>query len=85
MDKEMEKKDVLRKRLVLAGGAAIFGVVKLLMNKSARKQAELTYQENCRLSARVIDSLCDEFKRYEEEFASYDAYVEEINRELAAV
>lgn len=71
--------------LVLAGGAAIFGVVKLLMNKSARKQAELTYQENCRLSARVIDSLCDEFKRYEEEFASYDAYVEEINRELAAV
>ena len=71
--------------LVLAGGAAIFGLVKLLVNKSARKQAELTYQENCRLSGRAIDSLCEEFKRYEEEFASYDAYVEEINRELAAV
>lgn len=71
--------------LVIAGGAAIFGLVKLLMNKSARKQAELTFQENCRISGRIIEQLCEEFQRYEEEFASYDAYVEEILRELEAV
>lgn len=68
--------------LVITAIGAGYGAIKLLSNKSARKQAELEYQENCRLSSQTIDSLCEEFARYEQEFQGYDAYVEEIYNEM---
>lgn len=71
--------------LVVTGIGAIFGLVKLLVNRSARKQAELSFQENCRLSGQAITSLCAEYRRYKEELLSYDAYVDEIVRELESI
>jgi len=71
--------------LVVSAIGAGFGVIKLLGNKSSRKQAELDYQENCRRAAQTIASIFEEYKAFEEEFASYDAYVDEVRRELDQV
>lgn len=71
--------------LVVSAIGAGFGLIKLLTNKTERKQAELDYQENSRLAENAITSLCQEYTRYEEELASYDPYVEEIYRELDSI
>lgn len=70
--------------LVTAFGVG-FGVIKLLNNKSTRKQAEQAYEQNCRLSRQMIADLFAEHKAYEEEYASYDAYYDEIQRELDCI
>lgn len=62
-----------------------YGLIKLMSNKSARKQAEHDYQENCRLAEQAISTLCEEYRRYEAELLSYDSYVEEICRELDSI
>ena len=71
--------------LIVSVIGAGFGLIKLLSNKSERKQAELDYQENCRLAENAIMLLCQEYTRYEEELASYDPYVEEVYRELDSI
>ena len=70
--------------MVTAGGVG-YGAVKLLMNKSGRKHAQMQYEESCRLTERVIDVMYTEHARLEEEYASYDAYEAEISRELDLV
>ena len=62
-----------------------YGVVKLLSNKSGRKQAEENFQLNCRQMEQTLSQLYQEHAAYEEEFASYDAYMDEIERELEMV
>lgn len=71
--------------LVVTAIGAGYGLIKLLSNKSARKQAELEYQESCRRADHTISALCEEYRRFEEELASYDAYVDEIHRELDSI
>ena len=68
--------------LVGTVGGAGFGVIKLLLNKNARKDAESRFQENCRLMGQLLDGLYAEKAAYEEEFASFDVYMDEIAREL---
>ena len=70
--------------LVTVFGAG-FGVFKLLNNKTVRKQAEQAYEQNCRLSSQLIGELFAEHKAFEEEYASYDAYYDEIQRELDCI
>ena len=70
--------------MVTAGGVG-YGAVKLLMNKSGRKHAQMQYEESCRLTEQVIDVMYTEHARLEEEYASYDAYEAEISRELDLV
>jgi hypothetical protein len=70
--------------LVTVFGAG-FGVFKLLNNKTRRKQAEQAYEQNCRLSSQLIGELFAEHKAFEEEYASYDAYYDEIQRELDCI
>lgn len=62
-----------------------YGVVKLMVNKSEIKHAHAQFAEDIRLTDAVIKDLCSEYKLFEEEFKSYDAYTEEIHRELALV
>lgn len=69
--------------LMVTAGAACVGAVMLMFNKTKRKQAELDYHSNCRLTSQVIEELCAEYRLFEEEFASYDAYAEEIIRTLS--
>lgn len=71
--------------LVVTAIGAGYGLVKLLSNKSGRKQAEETYQQNCRLIDQILTQLYQEHDAYEAEFASYDAYVDEIARELEMI
>lgn len=71
--------------LMVSAIGAGYGIVKLLSNKSAKKSAEAQYQESCRLTERVMDSLFEEYVTFENEFASYDEYEDEINRELEQV
>lgn len=71
--------------LAVSAIGAGYGLIKLLSNKSERKQAEMDYLENCRLAEIAITSLCEEYKKYEDEWASYDVYAEEIFRELDSV
>ncbi|MBQ9167949.1 MAG: hypothetical protein IJX67_06030 [Oscillospiraceae bacterium] len=71
--------------LVVTALGVGFGVIKLLTNKSQRKQLELQYQQNCRLATQMISDLYQEHKAFEEEYASYDAYYEEIQRELDCI
>lgn len=71
--------------LIVSAFGAGFGLIKLISNKSNRKQTELDYQENSRLANQVIESLCEEYAKYEAELASYDAYVDEIYRELDSI
>lgn len=70
--------------MVTAGGVG-YGAVKLLMNKSGRKHAQMQYEESYRLTEQVIDVMYTEHARLEEEYASYDAYEAEISRELDLV
>lgn len=62
-----------------------YGAIKLLLNKSGRKHAQTQYEENCRLTEQVIDTMYKEHSLLEEEYASYDAYEAEILRELELV
>lgn len=71
--------------LIVSAFGAGFGLIKLISNKSNRKQTELDYRENSRLANQVIESLCEEYAKYEAELASYDAYVDEIYRELDSI
>lgn len=71
--------------LVVTAFGIGFGVVKLLVNRTQRKQAELQYQQNCRLATQMIGELYQEHKAFEAEYASYDAYYEEIQRELDCI
>lgn len=71
--------------LVVTALGAGFGVIKLLTNKSGRKQAQLHFEQNCRLAEQNIADLFEEHRKYEAEFASYDAYYEEIARELGSM
>ncbi len=62
-----------------------YGAIKLLINKSSRKQAQLRSQENCRRAEQTICALCNEFRKYDEEFLSFDAYTDEIDREMSSI
>lgn len=71
--------------LIGTAAGAGFGLIKLFSNKSARKQAEQNFQENCRLGEETINSLCKEYEAFKAEFDSYDQYVDEIYRELDSI
>lgn len=71
--------------LVISALGVGYGLIKLMSNKTARKQAEQDCQENIRRATQTITSLHEEYDRYEAELASYDAYVEEIYRELDSI
>lgn len=71
--------------LVVTAIGAGYGLITLLSNRSGRKQAEARYQENCRLTGQVIAALCQEYAAFETEFRSYDAYEDEIRRELESI
>ena len=71
--------------LVATAGGIGYGVFTLLSNKSHRKQAEAEFQDNCRRINQSIAELYQEKAAYEAEFASYDAYLEEIGRELDSI
>lgn len=71
--------------LMISAIGAGYGLIKLMSNKSARKTAQMQCEENCRLTGQVTDSLFGEHTAFEQEFASYDGYEYEINRELEQV
>ena len=68
--------------LAVTGIAACVGAGMLMLNKSKRRQAELDYESNCRVTGQIIGELCQEFGQFEQEFASFDCYAEEVLREL---
>jgi len=71
--------------LVVSAIGIGYGVITLLSNKSNRKHAEAEFQQNCRLSAQLLTELFQEHAAYEAEFNSYDAYMDEILREIESV
>lgn len=62
-----------------------FSIFKFFSNMSAKKQAEKDYQENCRLAFSVIEQLFVDYSNFQEEYVSYDAYADEIEKELDCV
>lgn len=70
--------------MVTAGGVG-YGAVKMLMNRSGRKHIHSQYEENCRLTEQVLDTMYAEYAQMEEVYVSYDAYEAEITRELDLV
>ena len=71
--------------LVVSAIGIGYGVITLLSNKSNRKHAEAEFQQNCRLSGQLLDDLFEEHAAYEAEFNSYDAYMDEIVREIESI
>lgn len=71
--------------LILTALGAGFGGIKLLLNKMKKKQLTQKCQESIRLADQNIASLCEEYSRYINELAGYDAYVGEIYRELESI
>lgn len=62
-----------------------FSIFKFFSNMSAKKQAEKDYQENCRLAFSVIEQLFVDYSNFQEVYVSYDAYADEIEKELDCV
>ena len=62
-----------------------FGAIKLLSNRSGRKEAEQNYQLNARRFEQTIDNLYQEYQQYDTEYHSFDAYSEDISKELAGI
>lgn len=71
--------------LMVTVGGGLFGLVKLLNNKTEREKAETNYQEKCRVIGQGLSNLYAEHTAYEKEFASYDVYYDEIRRELDCI
>ncbi len=69
---------------VTAIGAG-FGAIKLLANRSSRKNAMQNYESNARRMEQFIENLYEEYGRYESEFHSFDAYVADIGKELTGI
>ena len=70
--------------LVTAIGAG-YGLIKLLSDNASRKETRAEYERNCRICGQALSDLFREHAEYNKEFASYDAYVDEINRELESI
>ena len=62
-----------------------YGVIRLISNNSERKAAQQQYESDCRLANQTIGALCQEYQAFGQEFSSYDAYVDEIYRELDSI
>ena len=71
--------------LIVTVIAAGFGVLKLLGNKNERKNVQAQFENNCRLSSQAIDAIMKDYAAYQVELASYDAYVDEIDREFDSI
>ncbi len=71
--------------LILTVIAIGFGVVTLLGNKSARKDIEMKCMNDINAAIEVFHCLADERNKYLNELAEFDAYVEQIQNELAQV
>lgn len=71
--------------LFLAALGVGFGVIKLLSNRSARNGIHAQYEENCRLAEHNISALCEEYAAFEQEYAQYDAYTEDLEREFGKI
>ena len=62
-----------------------FGAIKLLSNRSGRKQAEQDYQSNTRRMEQSMESLFREYEQYNAEYGSFDAYSDDVSKELAGI
>lgn len=68
--------------LAVTGIAGCVGGAIFLVNKSKRRQAELDCESDCRVTCQIISELCQEYSQFEQEFASFDAYADELLQEL---
>lgn len=60
-----------------------FGFVTLLKNKSDRKRISSECENSITSASDILNHMFDEHAAYMEEFAGYDAYVEQISAEFA--
>lgn len=68
--------------LILTLGGAGYGLVRLMSNRSKRKQMQQTCEESVRTTAAAMQQLFAEFRQYQKELDEYDAYHDRILDEL---
>lgn len=66
----------------VAVGGVGFGIIKLLLNRSRRKQIKQSCAENIRITSETLSKMFEEFRQYLKELDEYDSYHDRILDEL---
>lgn len=71
--------------LIVTLGGAGYGLIKLLVNRSKKKQIAQKYEESIKKTNDTMTKLFEEFKQYNKELDEYDAYYEQIKDAFAKI